>query len=224
MQAGVLRAARNGARDYQQQRYRSLDQRWVNRREQRIVTELLTESRLAGGSLLDIPCGYGRLTALCAGLGITAIGVDVRQDMLRLAAENVAASQWVQGSIFALPFADGAVDGVLCIRLLHHRYSFAERQQMLGELARVARRTIILSFYRFTPVHAVARHWRGTRGRLAMMSMAEFRELVRTCGLHIRHYRALLPLWHAQMFVVLSKDAPGGSGRGPGGRRHETLL
>ena len=212
MQQGTVRAAKNGARAYQQQRYRSLDQRWVNWREQRILTQLLTESRLAGGSILDIPCGYGRLTALCARLGITTIGADLRLDMVRLAGENVSGSQWVRASIFNLPFANDAVDGVLCIRLLHHRYSFTERQQMLRELARVARRTIILSFYWFTPVHAVARHWRGTRGRLAMMSMPEFRELVRTCGLHVQHRRSLLPLWHAQTFVVLSKDAPVGTG------------
>ncbi len=212
MQQGVVPAAKNGARAYQQQRYRSLDQRWVNWREQRILTQLLTESGLAGGSILDIPCGYGRLTALCARLGITTIGADLRLDMVRLAAANVSGSQWVRASIFNLPFANDAVDGVLCIRLLHHRYSFAERQQMLRELARVARRTIILSFYWFTPVHAVARHWRGTRGRLAMMSMPEFRELLRSCGLHVQQRRSLLPLWHAQTFVVLSKDAPEGNG------------
>jgi ubiquinone/menaquinone biosynthesis C-methylase UbiE len=203
---------KQGVRAYQQQRYRSLDQRWVNRREQRIVAQLLTECRLANGSLLDIPCGFGRFTALCARLGLTTIGADVKFDMLRLAVETQASGQWIRASIFALPFADDAVDGVLCIRLFHHRYSFAERQHMLRELARVSRRVILLSFYYFTPVHAVARHWRGTRGRLAMMSLSEFGELVRTCGLHVQGYRFLLPVWHAQTFVVLSKNTAAGAG------------
>jgi ubiquinone/menaquinone biosynthesis C-methylase UbiE len=205
MQQRAAGGKQDGARAYQQQRYRSLDQRWVNWREQRIMAQFLTENRLAGGSLLDIPCGYGRFAPLCARLGMTTVGVDVRLDMVRLAAENHAGGRWVRASIFALPFADDSFDGVLCIRLFHHRYSVAERQQMLRELARVARRCVLLSFYWFTPVHALARHWRGTRGRLAMMSMPEFHELVHTCGLQVQQLRYLLPLGHAQTFVALSK-------------------
>jgi SAM-dependent methyltransferase len=214
MQQAVAGVPQNGARAYQQQRYRSLDQRWVNWREQRIVAQLLTECRLANGSLLDIPCGFGRFTALCTRLGITTVGADVKLEMVRLAAETHASGRWVRASIFALPFADNAVDGVLCIRLFHHRYSFAERQRMLRELARVSRRVILLSFYWFTRLHAMACYWRGTRGRLAMMSLPEFRELVRTCGLHVQGYRALLPCWHAQTFVVLTKDTHAGAGTG----------
>lgn len=206
MQPGAGQVRKEGARAYQQQRYRSLDQRWVNWREQRIVTQLLTAGQLAGGSLLDIPCGYGRFAGACARLGITSIGADLRLDMVRLAAEQHAGGRWVRASIFELPFADAAFDGVLCIRLLHHRYSFAERQRMLRELARVTRRSLLVSFYWFTPVHAVARHWRGTRGRLAMMAMAEFRTLVHTCGLQIRSMRFVLPVWHAQTFALLTKD------------------
>jgi ubiquinone/menaquinone biosynthesis C-methylase UbiE len=197
---------KSGVRAYRQRRYRSLDQRWVNWREQRIMTQLLSENRLAGGSLLDVPCGYGRFTALCTRLGITTIGADVKFDMLRLATETHPDYRWVRANILQLPFADGAVDGVICIRLFHHRFSSAERQQMLRELARVARRVVLLSFYCRTPLHAASRYWRSHRHRLTMLSRAEFHDLIAACGLRIQSYRSLLPGWHAQTFVVLGKD------------------
>src|ERR671924_2360731 len=78
----------NGARDYQQRRYRGLDQAWVNWREQRIMARLLTQCQLAGGTLLDVPCGYGRFAPLFARLGITAVGADMSRDMLHLAVET----------------------------------------------------------------------------------------------------------------------------------------
>lgn len=62
---------------YQQQRYRSLDQAWVNGRAQRLLAHLLTQCQLATGTVLDVPCGYSRLAPGDAHLGITAIGADV---------------------------------------------------------------------------------------------------------------------------------------------------
>src|SRR5215510_1696853 len=153
---------RENVRDYQRQRYRSLDQRLVNWREQHIVEALLTMCQIKGGTLLDVPCGYGRFTALFARLSIIATGADVRGDMVRLAREEQVPSgrgRWLHADIFALPFADATFDGTLSIRLLHHRFSHDERVRMLCELARVSRRFVLLSFYLSTPLHNIARHW-----------------------------------------------------------------
>jgi SAM-dependent methyltransferase len=200
----------NSVRRYQQRRYRSIDQAWVNRREQRIVATLLRDCHLANGLLLDVPCGYGRFVPLIAGLGLTTVGVDVSRDMVQLAVEHYPQScrgRWLCASIFALPFADSTFDAVLCVRLFHHRYSTAERQRLLGELARVSRRVVLLSFYRFTPLHALARHWRGTRGRLETLSLTRFQNLVQASGLQIQGVHSLLRFCHNQTFVVLNKKS-----------------
>src|SRR4029450_1642959 len=105
-------------------------------------------------------------------------------------------------NVLALPFIDSLFDSVLCIRLLHHRYSDAERQHILGELARVSRRFVIISFYRSTLLHTVARHWRGSRGRLAMMTLPHLRELAQASGLQIERVYSLLRFCHAQSFVA----------------------
>jgi SAM-dependent methyltransferase len=203
----------NDPQGYQRQRYRSLDQAWVNWREQRLLARLLTQCQLAKGTVLDVPCGYGRFTPLYARLGITAIEADVSYDMAHLAAANYARhgqKHWLCADVLALPFPDSTFDSVLCIRLLHHRYSDAERQRILCELARVSRRFVIISFYRCTPLHGLARHWRGSRGRLAMMTLPHLRELAQASGLQIQRVHSLLRFCHAQTFVVLTKSHPVG--------------
>ena len=214
MSKDVTSGIGNNPQDYQQQRYRSLDQAWVNWREQRILAQLLTQCQLTNSTVLDIPCGYSRFAPLYARLGITAIGADVSYDMAHLAATNHARHGrecWLCADVLALPFTDSVFDSVLCIRLLHHRYSDAERQRILCELARVSHRCVIISFYRSTLLHAVARHWRGSRGRLATMTLPHLRELAQASGLQIQRVHSLLRFCHAQTFVVLTKTYSTGS-------------
>ena len=218
----VTSCIRNDPQDYQQQRYRSLDQAWVNWREQRLLTQLLTQCQLANGTVLDVPCGYSRFAPVYARLGLTAIGADVSYDMVHLAATNHAQygrERWLCADVLALPFPDSVFDGVLCIRLLHHRYSDAERQCILGELARVSRHFVVISFYRSTLLHTVARHWRGARGRLAMLTIPQLRELARASGLQIQRVHSLLRYCHAQTFVVLTKTSSTGGGLRPDNQR-----
>jgi SAM-dependent methyltransferase len=208
--------------DYQQQRYRSLDQAWVNWREQRILAQLLTQCQLTNSTVLDVPCGYSRFAPVYARLGITAVGADVSYDMVHLAATNHAQygrEHWLCADVLALPFSDSVFDGVLCIRLLHHRFSDAERQHILCELARVSRCLVIISFYRSTLLHTVARHWRGSRGRLAMMTIPHLRELARASGLQIQRVHSLLRYCHAQTFVVLTKTSSTGGRLRPENQR-----
>ena len=106
----------NYPQNYQQQRYRSLDQARVNWREQRLLAQLLTQCQLAKGTVLDVPCGYSRLAPLYNRLGITALGADVSYDMAHLPAANHARhgwQRWLCADVLALPFIDGVFDGVL---------------------------------------------------------------------------------------------------------------
>ena len=201
---------RQDVQDYQRQRYRSVDQALVNWREQRIVEALLQSCQLRGGAVLDVPCGYGRFTALFARLGIAVTGADVSDAMVHQARDNQGAAgrgRWLAADIGHLPFADGMFDCAFSVRLLHHRYSHDVRVRMLRELARVSRRFVLLSVYLATPLHTLARSWRGTRGRLAMMTAAQWQDLAQQSQLRILQQRALYRFCHAQTFAVLAKDA-----------------
>ena len=81
-------AMMSGVEKYRLNRFRHFDQAWVNRREQRLIAQLLEAWHVPGGTLLDIPCGYGRLGPVYSCFGITATGVDVYHDVVQLMLAN----------------------------------------------------------------------------------------------------------------------------------------
>ncbi len=191
-----------------QEATRRLDQVWVNWREQGLLEGLLRECRLERGSLLDVPCGYGRFASLLGRLGNQVFGIDLDPEEVRLAVGPQLGDDKERGacaSVFDLPFADDSFDGVICIRLLHLHFSDSERLAILRELARVSRRWVIVSVYHFTPLHRVARLFNSTPGRVKLMTREQLRELVRDSGLERQSMRSLIPWLHMQRFVVLTK-------------------
>ena len=193
-----------------QEATRRLDQVWVNRREQGLLEGLLRECGLERGSLLDVPCGYGRFAPLLARLGIQAFGIDLDPEMVGLAVGPQLEDDQERGacaSVFDLPFADDSFDGVICIRLLHLQFSDPERLAILRELARVSRSWVIISVYHFTPLHRVARLFNSTPGRVKLMNREQLGDLVRDSGLERQSMRSLMPWLHMQRFVVLKKKA-----------------
>lgn len=121
---------------------------WLRRvsswREIRLARRALA---LAGDpdSILDMPCGTGRFwPMLAATTARSLLAGDNSPAMLAAAVANAAPATRVRFEArrmdaFALPLADGAVDHVLCMRLLHHFAVPADRLCILGEIHRVAR-------------------------------------------------------------------------------------
>jgi ubiquinone/menaquinone biosynthesis C-methylase UbiE len=94
-----------------------------------------------GERVLDVACGTGivaRLAASVAGAAGTVVGLDVNEDMLRVARAVSAGGQpsidWRHGHAEALPFRDGAFDAVFCELAVQF---FAHPVAALGEMRRV---------------------------------------------------------------------------------------
>jgi len=97
-------------------------------------------------TLLDVGCGEGVVTDRLAALLPTAtvLGVDADDSVLRSHWERRTRDRlrFESGSGYALRFADGAYDVVCAIEVLEH----VERPgEMLEEMARVARQSLIVS-------------------------------------------------------------------------------
>jgi ubiquinone/menaquinone biosynthesis C-methylase UbiE len=105
------------------------------------VLERMRRAAGAGGMLLDVACGPGLvLEALAPGFEAVR-GIDITRAMVerarrRLAAAGVAHAQVDEGSAYALPFPDGAVDVVVSRLALHH---LEDPEAALEEMARVLR-------------------------------------------------------------------------------------
>ncbi len=187
---------------------RSLDQSLVNWLEQRIVREFLTENRMVGRSLLDVPCGYGRFWGTFADFDLRLVGIDLDPQMTRKAAacpERNGHSQPVCGNVLALPFDDDSFDCVTCIRLLHLQFCDPDRLSILRELRRVSRRFVIISIYRPTPLHSLWRRFKGTPGRLRFTTSKQLSALLSQSGLRLQCLRPLQRGLHMQTFAMLAK-------------------
>ncbi len=89
----------------------------------------------AGPALLEVGVGTGRVAAPLTARGLAVVGIDAARPMLaRARAKGVA--RLLQGSAEALPFRDGAVDGVLFVHVLQ---LLPDAPRALSESVRVGR-------------------------------------------------------------------------------------
>src|SRR5262245_10149675 len=105
--------------------------------------DLLVEAArpLATDVSLDVACGPGSVVVAFAAHVRQAVGLDATEAMLEEARKLAARAQagnvaWHRGSVYALPFADGAFDIVSCRFAFHH---LQEPARALIEMVRVAR-------------------------------------------------------------------------------------
>lgn len=140
-------------------------------------------------SVLDVGCGEGLLADHLIRLRRPADYTACDVDLARLAPGLDPGLRFEQASIYQLPRADRSVDLVICCEVLEHLHDPAAG---LAELARVARRAVLLS----TPWEPVWRLLNLARGRYV-------RDLGNTPG-HVQHFsrRALVRLAAARLRVV----------------------
>jgi ubiquinone/menaquinone biosynthesis C-methylase UbiE len=174
------------AANYRRKYERSLLRRLSNRRELAILRRALARAG-AKGRILDCPCGAGRLVPTLLSFGNHVTAVDLSAPMV-IEAKNVLAPLAAQGlvefgvaPVDALPYEDGSFDTVVCHRLIHHMRSPAERGAAFRELARVARRRVVLSFSDATTLKARFRAWRGVTGGNTLLCPED---LVREAAVH----------------------------------------
>ena len=103
-----------------------LDQAW-----RRATIEALALP--AGSLVLDLACGTGDLTRLAHKAGYRVIGADLSAGML---AANGTAVPLVESESSALPFPDGAFDGIVCGYALRN---FTDLAASLADMARILR-------------------------------------------------------------------------------------
>ena len=90
-------------------------------------------------SVLDVPCGRGRLLKA---VSRRAPGVDVNRQMVEQSRRDAPAARIQVGSVYAIPFRDESFDVVLCNESFMH---FDEPRRALAELCRVSRERVYFS-------------------------------------------------------------------------------
>lgn len=206
LQGTLARMSEDPARSAKLEVYRdqnvaaSYDQRWHgavgkarDARKARALRRALHALTEAAGetprSLLDLPCGTGRFTALWRELGLRALGVDLAGEMLSVARGKNPEAAFLCADGTRLPFLDDAFDVVACVRLLHLVRDPEERRRFLVELRRVARLGVIVDWRHGRTLRVWGRRlrWRmGWRDRApSNPSHAHIRAEMRSAGFRI---------------------------------------
>jgi SAM-dependent methyltransferase len=157
------------APEYRARFSKSLWRRLANRLELVMLGRALRDAGPCE-RMLDVPCGAGRLAPALLVRTRTLVCADAAAAML---AEARAAlgdrARLARARVEALPFPDRAFDVTVCWRLLHHFREGSTRLRILGELARVTRGAVVLSFWDAGTARArrIGRRPRGS-GRVAI--------------------------------------------------------
>ncbi|WP_435243271.1 class I SAM-dependent DNA methyltransferase [Streptomyces cucumeris] len=90
--------------------------------EERAVLALFTDlvSSRGGGSVADVGCGPGRITAHLRQLGVDAFGIDLSPGMIEAARRDHPGLQFELGSMTDLDLGDGSMAGLVAWYSLIH--------------------------------------------------------------------------------------------------------
>jgi tRNA (uracil-5-)-methyltransferase TRM9 len=91
----------------------------------------------AGGTVLDIGCGNGRVYQLCENLQVEYIGIDQSEGLISIARKKYPNVRFDVGSMTELPYEDRSVDVIFCIATFNHLPDRDSRLQSLAEMKRV---------------------------------------------------------------------------------------
>jgi SAM-dependent methyltransferase len=180
--------------------------RFIAYRERQSVAELIRRIEPRGillRSVLDIPCGTGKLAEVWAAFGCKIVAADISTEMLEIARRHYAMSnvKKVEFSIgdvetLAAQFGPDKPDVVVCLRLLH-RVPPMVRETMLDQIGKTARFGII-SFGVDSQYHRMRRRVRSlfyglpSRGSFCQESMSQInKELA-------KHFKVIQMKWIAK--------------------------
>ena len=200
--------------DYERKRYRSLDQRLVDRREKRILRRILEWIFEDSARVLDIPSGYGRFSDLLLERGAALVSSDLSFHMVRRAKERSSLggshSAVVSDAKRGLPFKEEAFSILVSMRFFHHLHQREEREFIFKEFSTVSSKWLILSYYKENRLHSLqrklCRRIKRAKRRISMISGREFQQEVNRAGLSVVKVFSLFRVFHAQHIVLLRKS------------------
>ncbi len=158
------------ARNYNLKYARKPLKRLSTKREFQILGRLLGKQQPCK-TMLEIPCGGGRISSRLAGATELLIEADIGlgQVLYGMSQTRLKIPQvWMTASAFRIPLRDSGVDAAVCIRLSHHLTAAGQREALLAELLRVARRYVVMTFFDHYSIKNLLRMARGKKSKLTM--------------------------------------------------------
>ena len=184
--------------------------RWITQREHDLLERLLS-SQPRCATLLDLPCGGGRLSPQIGRHTDLLIEADIGLGQVQYGREFGRASTaqvWMTASGFHIPFRDASLDAIVCVRLNHHLPTPQERERLVRELLRVARRYVVMTFFDHDSVKNRLRRVRqpfNKKPPKMTMTVDRVRELALECGFDLVECPVLVHFGSGHRYALMVK-------------------
>ncbi len=137
------------AQEYDQERFTSWHGRLAHATEANALQRVIRRYFERQGTLLDLPCGTGRLFPVLLSQGLQITGADISEEMMGVAKEQFAREACVRfqkANAEELPFADRSFDYLTSYRLMCHLPREVEKR-VLCEMIRVTKKIAVINFH-----------------------------------------------------------------------------
>ena len=197
MQQGKLQNynSARGAQAYKAD-YRNKLHRKLSDKRERALLERYFGAIGPVDTILDLPCGHGRLSDFFKARCKTLLEGDWSFTMVSLNQQDNGNDHrhYVRASALEIPLPDQSVDVVVSFRLSHHLESQELRERHLRELFRVARKAVVVTWFSATSLKNLLREVRVKlfgKTRKNVLRNQRVREVADSCGFEQREARPL---------------------------------
>ena len=200
-----------GALAYKTDYQRKLHRKLSDRRERALLHRYFTAIGHVG-SILDLPCGHGRLSDLLLQHCDRLLEADWSFTMVDLNRTDHGEAQrrYVRCSALQIPLPDRSVDVVVSFRLSHHLETQELRELHLRELFRVARRAVVVTWFSATSLKNRLRQVRvalGGKKPKNVLHGARVRAIATDCGYQQLQARPLFLIGSGHVLGLFRRSA-----------------
>ena len=189
---------------YHRKRYKSFDQKIVDKLEKRIVRSIFNKYNITG-PLLDIPCGYGRFHTLLNNFG-EIHAADNGKLIAKYQKENVGLSKSTTICDAAkMPYENNSFDAVFSFRLIQHIHNSNERIAIYNEFNRVSKKWVIISLYKNVPLHTTFKKFSKKKAKITFLNSTTIESELAKANLIPVYSRYIIPGVHGHKIILTKK-------------------
>ncbi len=198
------------ADEYEKRRFSTLKGRLTDKLEKYCIRKALSIASPIV-SILEVPCGTGRITEMLLESDYRVMAVDISEKMMKHAKERNKKSRkkvsFEIGDIEGLKYDENSFDLILTIRLLHH-IPVALHKKVFQQLHRTTRKWVLISFSNRYTVQSIRRDIVAyfKKGKRYSIAPSLFKKEVRENGFRIVKYSPIMPILSESVIVLLKKE------------------
>lgn len=97
------------AAEYAEKFFNELDSKPLDRK----LPNLFSERKAAAGRVCDVGCGPGEVAAYLSGIGVDVYGIDISEEMIRIASRLTPTVHFEQGDMLSMKAEDNSLGGIV---------------------------------------------------------------------------------------------------------------